>query len=242
MSKRALHPTGEPASRSDVRLENRVYGELVAKIRDGELVFGERLPSEVDLAASFGVSRPIVRAALSILRDEGLIVSRRGAGSYVSIDVPEAGSGFAPLDGIDDISAVFQFRRMLESEAAALAAPRTTAEDIVLLKTCAGDMESLLGAGAGTAELDLKFHLKIAELSDNRFIYEGLEMLRPHLMFIAKIIRTLSPRRYEYGKVQMNREHQQIILALEQGNATGARSAMTTHIDSSQRRVFKGEK
>lgn len=242
MSKRALNTISESTGRGDIRLENRVYGALVAKIRDGELVFGERLPSEVDLAADFGVSRPIVRAALSILRDEGLIVSRRGAGSYVSIGLAEDGSGFAPLDGIDDIAAVFQFRRMLETEAAALAAPRVKAEDIDLLKSYVSNMESLHGAGAGTTELDLKFHLKIAELSDNRFIHEGLEMLRPHQMFIARIIRTLSPRRYEYGKAQMHSEHHTILRALARKDAVQAKDAMMKHIDLSQRRVFKGDK
>ncbi|MEV0344034.1 GntR family transcriptional regulator [Nocardia sp. NPDC050713] len=61
----------------------RIAGELRRRIKDGELAPGERLPTEQELVAQFGVSLATIRQALSSLRTEGLISSRHGLGSYV---------------------------------------------------------------------------------------------------------------------------------------------------------------
>ena len=64
-------------------LADQVYDQLLAKILEEEYPVHSRLPAEELLAQTFGVSRPIVRAALSRLRDDGIVQSRRGSGSYV---------------------------------------------------------------------------------------------------------------------------------------------------------------
>ena len=102
------------APRSD-RLESLVYKHLLDKIRFGTYALGQRLPSENELCEEHGVSRPVVRAALSKLRDSGLIISRQGAGSFVNSGVPTDQKGFGPLGSVEDIAAYFQFRRTIEA-------------------------------------------------------------------------------------------------------------------------------
>ena len=86
------------------RLEIQVYKALLDKIRFGTYAMGQKLPTENELSEEHGVSRPVVRAALSKLRDSGLIVSRRGAGSFVNSGVPTSAGGYTPLASISDIA------------------------------------------------------------------------------------------------------------------------------------------
>src|SRR5439155_1326580 len=78
---RARHqPKGERERRP---LPLQVYARLRARIIAGEDLPGARLPSEADLAKSFGVSRVTVREALRLLQREGLLVARHGSGHFV---------------------------------------------------------------------------------------------------------------------------------------------------------------
>ena len=64
-------------------LGDQLYDEFFRLIVEGEFPENTRLPAESELASRFGVSRPIVRQALSRLKADGLIVSRRGSGNFV---------------------------------------------------------------------------------------------------------------------------------------------------------------
>ena len=88
---------------------------MAALIDRGEFGEGVRLPAESELAARFGVSRPVIREALSRLRVMGVIVSRKGSGSYVQkrADRPRECSatiGFGPLDSLAQVRKCYEFR------------------------------------------------------------------------------------------------------------------------------------
>ncbi len=230
---------GEAASAR--RLETDVYERLLSQIRSGHYSLGARLPAEKDLASEHGVSRPVIRSALARLREDGLIVSRQGAGSFISGGGEEAGAGYAPLQSIDDIAAYIAFRKMLEMQSAGLAAQRATPEEVAALEEMLEDMETSVREGTSTIEMDARFHVRIAELSDNRFILDTLHMLRPQMFFIGKFVRSLGTTGYREGKVSMGNEHRRIFDAIAAGDAEAARAAMAEHIEASERRVFKGE-
>ncbi|EHL3976773.1 FadR family transcriptional regulator, partial [Salmonella enterica subsp. enterica serovar Enteritidis] len=63
---------------------NEIYDQISSKLLDGSWAPGSRLPSEVELTASFNVSRVSVRSAVQRFRDLGIVVTRQGSGSYVS--------------------------------------------------------------------------------------------------------------------------------------------------------------
>ena len=76
-------PVATTSARSDTRFSDIIYEKIVSMISDGRFPINERLPSEQNLATLFGASRPVVREALERLRNDDLIVSRKGSGSYV---------------------------------------------------------------------------------------------------------------------------------------------------------------
>ncbi len=228
-------------SGSSERLENQVYARLLDAIRLGDYSLGQKLPSEHELAAEYGVSRPVIRAALSRLREDGLIVSRRGAGSFVSSGSATEGSGYGPLDSVDDIARYFQFRKTIEVETVTRAAARVGPEGLAALRDIVDETERLIDNGETTIDADIQFHAKIAELSDSRFLVETLGMLRPHWFFVGKFVRSLGRTGYRKGKRDMSAEHRAILAALAAGDAAAASAVMIAHIDGSERRVFKGE-
>lgn len=236
-SLKSAEPLGRPAGE---RLETFVYAALLDRIRFGGWSLGQRLPSELELAAEFGVSRPVVRAALARLRDDGLIVSRRGAGSFISGGEAASDTGFGALQGLDDIRSYFEYRRLIESEAAALAAERVGGGPVDTLRGILNDMEPVISAGGDTVEGDVKLHIAISKLSGNRFLMDSLSMLRPHWFFIGKFVRSPSRTRFRDVKAGMDKEHRDIVAAIEAADAEAARRLMTHHVDASMSRVFHG--
>ena len=232
--------TSGDATKSE-RLENRVYGELLDQIRFGRFVLGQKLPSENELAATFGVSRPVLRVALARLREDGIIVSRRGAGSFVSSGGHSEGSVYRPFESVDDIASYFSFRKMVETETVSRTALRIDAAGVNALKAIVEETDRLIDNGEATIDTDVRFHEKIAELSDNRFLVETLNMLRAHWFYIGRFVRSLGSTGYRQGKRDMTAEHWAIVEALEARDVGEARARMLEHIDGSERRVFRGE-
>ena len=222
------------------RLEVQVFRQLRDRIRFGTYALGSRLPSENELADEHGVSRPVIRAALSKLRDSGLIVSRQGAGSFVSSGVPNDVSGFAPLGSIEDIAGYFQFRRTIELSSVELAASQAAPSDIKRLEDVIEEMQICLRRGEDAVGLDIQFHAVIAEISNNRFLQETVDMLRPHWVFVGNFVRSLGIMGERSGK-RMTDEHIQIVQSIRSGDPVHARQAMLTHIDGSESRVFRGK-
>ena len=116
------------------RLGDRLAQRMAALIDRGDFGENGRLPAESELASRFGVSRPVIREALSRLRVIGLIVSRKGSGSYVQkrADRPKemaAAIGFGPLDSLAQVRKCYEFRASLEGDAAYYAAQNRTPDN-----------------------------------------------------------------------------------------------------------------
>src|SRR5918998_5628717 len=115
--------SGFPAVRR-TRFADQAYAYLFHKITTGEFKEGEMLPSENELCAAFAISRPVVRQALQRLRSDGLIVSRRGSGSYVQRRRPPELSDADTAGKLRELLENLEFRTVVEPRAAALAAER----------------------------------------------------------------------------------------------------------------------
>lgn len=220
-------------------LTDTIYCELAERIRAGVYAGGSRLPSEMELSSQFNVSRPVVRGALARLRDESKIVSRRGSGSFVTQAEPIR-DGFAPLGSVEDFAAWYDYRRVIEADIAARAALNVTPEKLERLQKIAQELENLLDEGGSGVDVDIRFHTAIAEMAENRFLSETIAMLRPHLYFIARFVRSLGYTGYLSGQTEARLEHRAIINAIASSQPELARQAMIDHIHGSQRRVFKG--
>lgn len=114
----------KPERGKSVRLVDRVFDQLRERIRSGNYAPDSRLPGEHELASIMGVSRPIVRDALGRLREEGMVYSRQGAGTFVSAQAsPATHLAYSPVKTIADIQRCYEFRLTIEP-AAAFSPPR----------------------------------------------------------------------------------------------------------------------
>ena len=114
-------------------LADQVYDQLLATILEEKYPVQSRLPAEDVLAQNFGVSRPIVRAALSRLRDDGIVQSRRGSGSYVLRRPDRQLISFIPLESVSGVQRCYEFRIDVEGAAAAWAARRRDEDDLAAM-------------------------------------------------------------------------------------------------------------
>ena len=148
-----------------------VIGQIVDRIRSGELREGSLLPGERTLAATMQVSRPTVRMALDALADAGLLETQRGrAGGarVISIWIPERVLETpAPELRADEIFQVLEARRTLEPRLAQLAALRATGDGFDELRRCIELEAAQMGDWGRMVEADIRFHRQMWRMAGN---------------------------------------------------------------------------
>ena len=148
------------------RLYQQIAAQLSALIASGEFAVGQRLPSERELAAQLGVSRPSLREALIALELEGLVEVRVGAGIWVTAAsarapaIPVQQEGEGPFE-------LLRARWLIEGEIAAAAAREATAADLATIRASLTEMERLEKKHQDFSSFDREFHLRIAASTRN---------------------------------------------------------------------------
>lgn len=234
------HVTPGPAVPAP-NLADGIYASVLERIVAGTYPQGGRLPSEVELAAEFAASRPIVRTALARLREDGLIASRQGSGSYVLRRPDALVPRFVPLGSIADIQRCYEFREEVESAAAALAALRRDDADLACLDAAIEEMERCNAEGRLGVEPDAAFHHAVAKASHNPFFVEALACLDRQIAFGMTLSRNLSLLKPAVRMSRVQNEHRAIVAAIRDGDADAARAAMRAHVEAARARMFEGE-
>jgi len=129
------------------KLADQLYEQILDRIVNGGLAVGGKLPSESQLGELFGVSRPVVREALSRLQADGVVISRHGSGSYVQRRPNQAFALLAPTGDVANLMRCMEFRIALEGEAASLAARRRTEADLTRLEKALAELETVMARG-----------------------------------------------------------------------------------------------
>ncbi|MBQ0960244.1 FadR family transcriptional regulator [Ideonella sp. 4Y11] len=213
--------------------------DLGDRIRDGRLAPGDKLPTEATLMTEFGVSRTVVREAISKLQAAGQVETRHGIGTFV-VGVGEAG-GFriAPeqMATLRDVIAVLELRIGLETEAAALAAQRRTAEDLAQMRQALDAVAQALEQGKDAVSADFAFHLSIARATQNPHFAELVSTLGSRIIPRARLegAEAMTDERRAYLR-RVNAEHENILDAIAGADADAARAAMRTHLANSRER------
>lgn len=216
-------------------LFERVAQELADLILIGELKTGAKLPSEHDLAKQFGVSRNVVREGLRSLIERGLVAVRPGDGIYVQAPdqstVVGALSRYMQLNRTENwVDELYEVRRSLEAEIAALAAERATPEDIESLEASLECMRLHTDDPVKWARADWDFHQILALASHNSLFPMLLEPLyEPILRAFEEGWRY--PKAYENGL----RFHAAIIEQVRAHALLAAREIMLEHLEVSYR-------
>jgi DNA-binding FadR family transcriptional regulator len=158
------------------RLYEQISQQLAKAIASGEYELGQRLPSERELAQSFGVSRPTVREAIIALELDGLVEVRLGSGVYVTSTQPPSGT-----ERVKDIGPfeLLEARRAIEGEAAALAAVRIDDEQLKQLSELIAEMrdDNRHNEILMSEEADRRFHELIASSTQNSGLIAAVQML-----------------------------------------------------------------
>lgn len=233
-------PSPSPRPAGGRALSDTVYQQVYERISAGTWTTGTRLPTEVDLARQFGVSRTVIREALLRLRIDGLISSRQGAGTHV-IGAPSpqvidlAGPG-----SVADLQRCYEFRVGVEGEAARLAAQRHSRPRLAEIEAALAAMQACIaGDGSGEAE-DIAFHLAVARASENDYFVRAVSSVTKAIGVGIAIAATLASRpRGERLRIA-DAEHRAIHEAIRKANPAAARERMQAHIESARRRVFVG--
>jgi DNA-binding FadR family transcriptional regulator len=236
----AIDMKAEVQPRAVAKRSAAVYDGIVSLIVSGEFAENSRLPSEADLSRRFGASRPVVREALARLRDDGLIVSRQGSGSYVTRRPDDAVLRFVPVGSIADIQRCFEFRVGLEGAAAALAAERWEEADLAEVKRAYDALETCISTGELGVEADARFHEAIAQATHNHYYVSVQRSLHAHIALGMNLTRNLSLLRTKARLRLVQDEHGAIIAAIVARDARRARAAMESHIENARRRMFEG--
>lgn len=158
----------EPIARQ-ASLPVRIAQQILGLIEDGTFEIGGKLPSEMELARRFGVSRPSVREALGALQFAGHVESVRGSGTRVTMSRDAIAAG---ADGAGDMTAnmaldLFEARLLLEPQVAALAAQNPVVDKIDDAAELIEGMHLVVHQDGVHAETDLRIHRAIAEICPN---------------------------------------------------------------------------
>jgi GntR family transcriptional repressor for pyruvate dehydrogenase complex len=229
---------GQAESAGRRSLADVVFDRLQRAIKSGAYRPDERLPTEHDLAAEFEVSRPIVREALKRLRDQGLIYSRRGAGSFVRVIGLKQPLGFGQLENVSDLLNCYEFRVTIEPEAAALAADRQDAASLSAISAALEMMRDATNRSTHREDADFLFHLAIARASENTYFSTAMEALKDHIA-VGMRFHGASVKREASGLTRVFGEHSAIYEAIRDRDGAAARVMMRDHLIGSRERLFE---
>lgn len=231
-------PSATPTGRHR-NLAHGVVDYVSGLIRDGRVGPGEKVPSEAEIIRVLGVSRTVVREAMSHLQASGMVETRQGVGTFALARAAQPmGLGAAAPMSKDDVLALLELRISLETESAGLAAGRRSDAQLAQVRAALDIFLARCRAGDETAAADTQFHLAIAQASGNRYLYDVLSHLSRELLPHARLSSAGIPRDSPAIFIErVTREHEDIFTALERRDAESARAAMRTHLSNSRERL-----
>ncbi len=220
---------------SEARRSQEVALHIKELIREQKLKPGEKLPNELELCDHFSVSRPTIREAIKTLMSQGIVIIRRGKGTFVA-DVP--GMAEDPL-GLDFISSsnlrleLIEARLIIEPGVARLAAINVQPQDLERIAASIRDMEDIVVQHHVNINAELDFHRSIAEATRNPVIMRIVPVIMDS---IAKTYQD-APRTSEDHRDALE-EHKKIYEAIAARDSERAYAAMHQHLEASYRRTL----
>ncbi|MEM4540581.1 MAG: FadR/GntR family transcriptional regulator [Archaeoglobaceae archaeon] len=218
----------------------QVLETLSVEILSGKLKPGDKLPSERELAKSLNVSRSTVREALKMLASKGLVRIVHGEGTFVAPEFLQeidrlANSKKKDIKAIEDIIAV---RKLLEIKASEWAAKRASQDHLRQLGELIKCMKDEIPnqdpmSKLRLLEYDTKFHLLIAEASNNRVLFKLMQNFLEFLSEIRYFTLKIGSR-----QIRSVEEHEKIATAIINRDPERASKYMEEHLNSVEKDIF----
>ena len=220
------------------RVSQVIVDQIRVLVRDGRLRPGDRLPSERDLCARFGVSRVTVREALRVLEASGLVEIRVGArgGAFVTSPSSErVGAGLADLLSLSPLTAVHvtEARMVIELGLIPLAVERATETDLRELRELCDKGRSALEDGTYSMQMSAEFHVRLAAATHNPAIEMLVHSFHGPLLMSLREAHVVAPLMGHRGV----EEHLLLVEAIERRDAPAAYDIMRTHVQRTADRV-----
>lgn len=202
-----------------------------------ELVVGQKIPSEIELSESLGISRSSLREALRILDVLGIIEARAGEGTIVKQADPENLKNIMSLvalsRGIDTVE-LFEVRTVIEMYAARLAALHRSERDLAEIRHHLRRMDDKsLNDEEGIAS-DYYFHSAIVQASNNKILIMVMELIAG---LLEEQIRTTRKRLAAGILKRFQQQHWEIYSAIEGGKPEQAEAAVMEHMNYAQQEL-----
>ena len=224
----------QPISRTS--LSGKIVEQIIDLISREVLVPGERLPAERELCKNFGVGRTSLREALRSLTVMGILDGQVGKGTFVcsNSNYLENTIRWGLLLDQKTVEDLIETRMMLECETASLAAQRAKAEDLREIQETLEEMSESIESPVEFLEADLKFHLLIAQATQNSLLDSLLRMTRSYLHEWIKgsLAEPTADEVAKRARLSL-KQHEEILETLRKGMPGEARKAMGRHILSS---------
>lgn len=213
-----------------------IMNQFTKMIKEGELSIGDKIPPERNLAEQFGVGRSTIREAIKSMTSMGLLEARLGEGTFVrkvdSDDIKQQLQWGLYLDPVP-FNELIELRKVLELETVKRAALNRTAEEIIELESWINEMKQE-GKVHHNKKNDLMFHMTIAKASNNKMIYNLLDLIRMSLEeWFENVLK--NP---EHVKNSIA-EHQLILEAIIQQDVAQAVKVMEAHLERGEQRLFE---
>lgn len=219
-------------------MSEQVAQQLLKQIEVGSFRSTGKLPTEAALAQEFGVSRTVIREAISRLRNEGVVQARQGSGVFINQH-----AGIRPLridyeEAVDakSLPHLLAVRRAIEAEVAAEAARRRTDADMEAIDQALRQIEEAAADGRDGVAEDIAFHRAIATVTGNPYFLKTLDFLNQYLEAGMKVTRRNEATREDFSW-QVRDEHAAIVAAIREGDPLAARNAASTHMYNAARRL-----
>jgi GntR family transcriptional repressor for pyruvate dehydrogenase complex len=235
-------PSAPP--RKHRNLAQGVVAFISDAIRDGSISPGDKLPTESEIMRIQGVSRTVVREAISHMQAAGMVETRHGIGTFVLEPAARPALGLDPATVVTmrDVLAILELRISLETEAAGLAAARRTESQLQQLRAALDGFQNAARNGEETVAWDMQFHLTIAQASANRYFHDILSHLGTNIIPRSRLnsarLAQDDPANY---MERVGREHEDIFNAISRQDADSARAAMRTHLGNSRERLRRAQ-
>ena len=225
-------PASGQAPRAEREAPEGVTAQILGLVQERNLVSGDKLPSERELAQRLNVSRPALRESLAALEAMRIIARRPNSGIYLAErDSPPSFESVVfrselglPLD-LETIMHSIEVRNLLELQAVTLACERHTAADVAHLEDLVEQTRRRLREGGTIIDLDEAFHLGIVSAAHNPVFLQIVHAFY-RLSRLRREVYFSEPRRCR----RSHREHQAILAAIAARDPAAAREAMHGHI------------
>ncbi|PAV31054.1 GntR family transcriptional regulator [Virgibacillus profundi] len=211
-------------------LKKTAIQEIKKYIIDQQLKAGDKLPTERKFTEMFGVSRSVVREALSYLENTGVVTTTQGKGAFINeSNIEILLNSFFFLWQVNDgqIEDVLSLRIIFESSAIDEIIRQNPVNELAEWKQMVVETKSSQTLEA-FREADVSFHKHLLKATKNELFIQMTNMITSYFFETEYIEMTIK----EYRKA--TEEHLQIVEAMVNGNAEQAKSLLTRHIQNTK--------